>query len=82
MTPNPTTTQSALNAGTPVPTIVPLFIQAGLGPNGTAGTMISDIDNAYQSARPLVEQAYTTYNAAIGFVNAASNITVNTNANL
>lgn len=47
-TPNPVTTAAANLAGTAVPTIVPLFIQTSLGPNGTAGTMVTDIDSGLQ----------------------------------
>jgi hypothetical protein len=48
LTPNPATTQSALSASNPIPTIVPLFIEQYLGPNGTANTMITDIDSGFQ----------------------------------
>lgn len=48
LTPDPAATKSAMQAGTAIPTIVPQFIQQGLGPNGTAGTMISDIDAGFQ----------------------------------
>lgn len=81
-TPNPTTTQNAFNTGTPIPTIVPLFIQSGLGPNGTADTMITDIDSSYESTKEFVDQAYRTYMSAMGLINAERNITINTNANL
>lgn len=47
-TPNPTTTKTAMTAGTPIPTITPLFINTYLGPNGTANTMITDIDSAFR----------------------------------
>jgi hypothetical protein len=47
-TPNPATTATALNAGTTIPTVVPKFIQQSLGPNGTANTMITDIDSGFQ----------------------------------
>ena len=43
--PNPTSTNTAMTAGTALPTIVPRFIQSGLGPNGTANTMVTDIDS-------------------------------------
>jgi hypothetical protein len=47
-TPNPTTTNTSQHTGTPIPTITPLFIQQKLGPNGTAGTMVTDIDSGLQ----------------------------------
>lgn len=43
-TPNPTTTATAANAGQPTPLIDSVFIKTGMGPNGTAGTMVNDID--------------------------------------
>jgi hypothetical protein len=46
--PDPIATTNALMPNTPnssLPTIVPRFIQSGLGPNGTAGTMVDDIDS-------------------------------------
>lgn len=45
--PDPATTYTAMTAGTAMPTVTPLFIQQGLGPNGTAGTMVSDIDSGF-----------------------------------
>lgn len=44
LSPNPTTTETAMNAGTDLPTIVPLFVQQSLGPNTTSGSMVNDID--------------------------------------
>lgn len=44
LSPNPTTTEVAMNASTALPTIVPLFIQQSLGPNTTSGSMVNDID--------------------------------------
>jgi len=46
-TPDPIATKNAMNANTAIPQIVPLFISSGLGPNGTADTMISDLDNGF-----------------------------------
>ena len=43
--PDPAATYSAMTLGNPMPTIVPRFISSGLGPNGTANTMITDIDS-------------------------------------
>jgi hypothetical protein len=47
-TPNSVTTQTALQAGNLIPTVVPLFINTYLGPNGTANTMITDIDSGFK----------------------------------
>ena len=43
--PDPIATTNALMTNSPLPTITPRFIQQGLGPNGTAGTLVSDIDS-------------------------------------
>jgi hypothetical protein len=37
-----------MTAGTPIPTIFPLFIEKYLGPNGTDNTMITDIDSGFK----------------------------------
>ena len=42
--PNPITTKLAISGNNALPTVTPLFISAGLGPNGTANTMVTDID--------------------------------------
>ena len=44
ITPNPDTTSTAANAGQATPLIDSLFIKQGMGPNGTANTMVTDID--------------------------------------
>jgi hypothetical protein len=44
--PNSITTQASIAGGNPLPTVTPLFISQGLGPNGTANTMVTDIDSA------------------------------------
>jgi len=46
--PDPIATTNALMSNSSLPTIVPSFIQSGLGPNGTAGTMVHDIDSGLQ----------------------------------
>lgn len=66
ITANPTTTQIASNAGQTIPMIDSLFIKTQLGPNGTAGTMISDIDSGLQITAKLSNQAYSIeYSAKI-----------------
>ena len=44
-TPNPTTT-AATPVGSSLPVVDSLFVKTGLGPNGTANTMVTDIDVA------------------------------------
>jgi hypothetical protein len=48
LTPDPTATTNAINLNLSIPMIVPLFIQSGLGPNGTANTLITDLDAGFQ----------------------------------
>ena len=49
ITPNPISTAVNLNANISVPMIDSLFIKKGLGPNSTAGTMITDIDSGLRT---------------------------------
>lgn len=49
--PDPTTTNTAIVNGNPLPRIVPLFISQGLGPNGTANTMVNDIDTGLRNTK-------------------------------
>lgn len=49
ITPNPDTTATAINNGQPVPVISSMFITNGLGPNGTFGTMVDDIDRGLRT---------------------------------
>lgn len=44
VTPNPSTTLTASNAGQSTPKIDSEFIVFGMGPNGSSNTMVSDID--------------------------------------
>jgi uncharacterized membrane protein YciS (DUF1049 family) len=48
LSPNPWETDFAETNSLALPKITPEFIKYGLGPNGTAGTMISDIDATLQ----------------------------------
>ena len=50
-TPDPVATNAALTGGTPLPKIVPRFIAQGLGPNGTANTMTTDIDTGLNTTK-------------------------------
>ena len=49
--PDPVTTNAALSAGNPLPLIIPRFIYQGLGPNGTANTMTTDIDSGLRTTK-------------------------------
>jgi len=44
ITPNRDTTDAAIAGSNPLPLVDSVFIQTGLGPNGTANTMVNDID--------------------------------------
>ena len=57
-TPNPTTTKTALDNGLAIPMIDSRFILTGLGPNGTANTMITDIDKGLRTTEVLSSLAY------------------------
>jgi hypothetical protein len=48
-TPNPSTTETAANAGQSTPLIDSRFIKTGMGPNGTANRMVTDIDSGLQT---------------------------------
>lgn len=50
LTPDPIATQNTI----PIPKITPRFIQQGLGPNGTANTMITDIDNGFKVTKQVL----------------------------
>lgn len=75
--PNPVTTANATTNNNPLPTIVPLFIQSGLGPNGTNGTMVYDIDKGLQVTAKVSDQGYKTYKAAFLLASSANNISAN-----
>ena len=49
ITPNPDTTRTAINARQNVPRIDSLFIKQGMGPNGTANRMTTEIDKGLQT---------------------------------
>lgn len=44
ITPNPTTTETNLNAGLGFPMIDSVFIKTGMGPSGIFGTMVDDLE--------------------------------------
>jgi hypothetical protein len=54
LTPDPTATATAINTSTPIPQVTPLFISQGLGPNGTAGAMVTDIDSSLQNTQKVI----------------------------
>lgn len=81
--PNPTTTNAAMTPPvSALPTITPRFIQQGLGPNGTANTMINDIDSSLRTISTVTDQADKVFQTGMTFVSSASVITNNTNNNL
>ena len=49
ITPNPVTTKAALDNGLSYPRIESRFITKGMGPNGTANTMVTDIDRGLRT---------------------------------
>jgi len=77
--PNPTTTASAISGGNPLPTVTPLFISSGLGPNGTSNTMVSDISSGLQVTASVSNQGYLVYTSAFLLANSAINISANAN---
>ena len=72
LSPNPVTTQTAISGGNDLPTVVPLFISAGLGPNGTANTMVTDIDSGIQVTEEVSNQGYTVFTSALLMANSAN----------
>lgn len=77
--PNPADTQTAVSGNQPLPVITPRFIASGLGPNGTANTMVTDIDSGLQVTKKIATQGYRVYTGAQLLANSANSITVNTN---
>lgn len=54
ITPNPTTTATAANAGQSTPMIDSVFIKTGMGPNGTVNTMVTDIDAGLRTTAQVI----------------------------
>jgi hypothetical protein len=79
LTPNPTDTQTAISGSTPIPMVTPLFISAGLGPNGSASSMVTDIDSGIQVTEQVSAQGYKVLNSALLLANSANTITANLN---
>ena len=77
ITPNPSTTEVNLNAGFDFPRIDSIFIQGGLGPNGTFGTMVDDIDRGLRKTEKKSQAAYDIESAAQKMVLASSTIQEN-----
>jgi hypothetical protein len=59
ITPNPDTTATAINNGLSTPLITSQFILNGLGPNGTFGTMVDDIDRGLRTTEVLSAQGFS-----------------------
>ena len=58
LTPNPTTTKTAIENNLEIPTIQSRFISQHFGPNGTFGTMTDDIDRGLRLTSLLSLEAY------------------------
>ena len=54
-----------------------VFIKTGMGPNGTFGTMVDDIDRGLRITEVKSSQAYSIYKSAIKMVESTSTIQVN-----
>lgn len=67
VTPNPFTTATALNGGFSIPVVDSLFIKTGMGPNGTANTLVTEIDNGLRVTKVLSDQGYTVTQSASQF---------------
>ena len=66
-------TPSASSAGAnrdTIPRVTPLFISAGLGPNGTADTMVTDIDSGIRVTEQVSAQGYQVFTSAFLFANS------------
>lgn len=60
-------------------TVVPRFISSGLGPNGTANTMVTDIDSGIRVTEQVSGQGYKVYTAALLLATSANTMTANLN---
>ena len=69
ITPNPDTTKVAINAAQNVPRIDSLFIKQGMGPNGTANRMITDIDKGLQTTSKVHAILYSFLTRHMKFLN-------------
>ena len=67
-TPDPVATYSALSAGNPAPTVTPLFIAQGMGPNGTANTMVTDIDSGIKVTKKVKSSKYSDIRPGISHI--------------
>lgn len=54
-----------------------VFIKTGMGPNGTFGTMVDDIDRGLRITEVKSRQAYSIYKSANKMVEASATIQVN-----
>lgn len=59
VTPNSATTSTAITGGTPLPLVNSVFIQNGLGPNGTANTMVTDIDIGLRTTQKVYKTLFS-----------------------
>lgn len=61
-------------------TVDSLFVSTGLGPNGTANTMVTDIDTSLRGTEVLSQQAFLISKQAQILVDSANTIAANTNS--
>ena len=77
ITPNPTTTETNLNAGLDFPVIDSVFIKSGMGPAGIFGTMVDDIERGLKITEIKSQKAYSIYESAKIMVLASNTIQTN-----
>lgn len=77
ITPNPDTTKASLLAGGGYPQVNSVFINTGLGPNGTINTMVDDIDRGLRITEIKSKQAYQIELSAQAMVSATATIKTN-----
>lgn len=57
-TPDPVGTATANNAGQSAPLVDSRFIKTGMGPNGTANRMVTDIDAGFRTTKVVLSPLY------------------------
>lgn len=80
--PNPTETASAISSNSPLPTVTPLFISDGLGPETKNATMTYFINEGLKVTETLSLQGHRVFKAAQLLANSANSIQDNNNINL
>lgn len=77
ISPNPTETANSMQNGQGYPKVDSVFIKTGLGPNGTFGTMVDDIDRGLRVTQSKGFQAYQIEAAAQSMVENTNTIKTN-----